>query len=136
MRDTDKSKTARDTRQTLNSASSKHFKDTMGAQTAMRTQYPHQARTSDYPNQARTHQQTALPDDETKRLAVVGISAEDWLQGETADSILVTRLFAVLRTTLEEMQQLATMLDLYMHMSHDFHRAVSPHPVGGDLGVG
>jgi hypothetical protein len=81
------------------------------------------------------HQQTALPDDEMKRLAVVGISAEEWLQSETADGLLATRLFAVLRTTLEEMQQLATMLDLYMHMSHDSHRAASPHSVPGELAV-
>lgn len=102
----------------------------------MRAQYSQQVRTPCHHHQTKTHQQTALPDDEMKRLAVVGISAEDWLRSETADGILATRLFAVLRTSLEEMQQLATMLDLYVHMSHDSHSAEFPHPHRGDLGVG
>ncbi|HEX5155702.1 MAG TPA: hypothetical protein VFW17_00675 [Ktedonobacterales bacterium] len=84
----------------------------------------------------RARPQVAIPVDDMKRLAAVGISVEDWLRSETADDLLATRLFAVLQTSLEEMQQLATMLDLYVHMSHDSHGAASPHPVRDDVGIG
>jgi hypothetical protein len=84
--------------------------------------------------QARPQTAVSVPD--TKRLAAVGISVEDWLQSETADRLLATRLIAVLQTSLEEMQRLATMLDLYVRMSRDSHGAVSPHPILDDAGVG
>jgi hypothetical protein len=81
---------------------------------------------------AQARPQRALSIGDMKRLDVVGITAEDWLDVRTSDITMVTRLVTVLQESLEEMERLATLLDVHLRVCHDPHRAASPRLIRDD----